>query len=167
MGEGWPTPSNSQFPGFGAALAAWVVELKVHPESGRIVIERLVVGQDAGLMVNPAGVRHQVHGNVIQTLSRTLKERVAFEDGLPVSREWGGYPILRFSELPEIDVMLLERPEAPPLGVGESTSLPGAPAIANALYDATGVRFTRPPFTPEVVRRTLAAARSAPVEAIG
>lgn len=158
---------HSKFPGFGAALAAWVVELKVHPESGRIVIERLVVGQDAGLMVNPAGVRHQVHGNVIQTLSRTLKERVSFEDGLPVSREWGGYPILRFSELPDIDVMLLERPEAPPLGVGESTSLPGAPAIANALYDATGVRFTHPPFTPEVVRRTLAAARSAPVEAIG
>lgn len=158
---------HSQFPGFGAALAAWVVELKVHPESGRIVIERLVVGQDAGLMVNPAGVRHQVHGNVIQTLSRTLKERIAFEDGLPVSREWGGYPILRFSELPEIDVMLLERPEAPPLGVGESTSLPGAPAIANALYDATGVRFTQPPFTPETVRRTLAASRAAPTEAIG
>ncbi|PAU75174.1 xanthine dehydrogenase family protein molybdopterin-binding subunit [Halomonas salipaludis] len=158
---------HSKFPGFGAALAAWVVELKVHPDSGRIVIERLIVGQDAGLMINPAGVRHQVHGNVIQTLSRTLKERVAFEDGLPVSREWGGYPILRFSELPEIDVMLVEHSEAPPLGVGESTSLPGAPAIANALYDATGVRFTRPPFTPEVVRRTLAAARSVSVEAIG
>lgn len=158
---------HSKFPGFGAALAAWVVELKVHAESGRILIERLVVGQDAGLMVNPAGVRHQVHGNVIQTLSRTLKERVAFEDGLPVSREWGGYSILRFSELPEIDVMLLEHPEAPPLGVGESTSLPGAPAIANALYDATGVRFTQPPFTPEVVRRTLAASHAAPTEAVG
>lgn len=158
---------HSQFPGFGAALAAWVVELRVHPESGRIVIERLVVGQDAGLMVNPAGVRHQVHGNVIQTLSRTLKERVSFEDGLPVSREWGGYPILRFSELPEIDVMLLERPEEPPLGVGESTSLPGAPAIANALYDAIGVRFTQPPFTPETVRRALATSRVAPTEAIG
>ena len=157
---------HSKFPGFGAALAAWLVELKVHPESGRIVIERLVVGRDAGLMVNPAGVRHQVHGNVIQTLSRTLKERVAFEDGLPVSREWGGYPILRFSELPAIDVMLLERPEAPPLGVGESTSLPGAPAIANALYDATGVRFFRPPFTSEVVRQTLAAALVT-VEAVG
>lgn len=158
---------HSRFPGFGAALAAWVVELKVHPESGRIVIERLIVGQDAGLMVNPAGVRHQVHGNVIQTLSRTLKERVTFEDGLPVSREWGGYPILRFSELPDIDVMLLDRPESPPLGVGESTSLPGAPAIANALYDALGVRFNRPPFLPEVVRRTLATAQSAQAEAIG
>lgn len=146
---------HSKFPGFGAALAAWAVFLRVHRETGRIVIERLVVGQDAGLMINPAGVRHQVHGNVIQTLSRTLKESVEFEDGLPVSREWGGYPILRFSELPEIDVLLMDRPEKSPLGVGESTSLPGAPAIANALFDATGVRFYRPPFTPEAVRTRL------------
>ncbi|WP_386080666.1 molybdopterin cofactor-binding domain-containing protein [Vreelandella sp. F11] len=146
---------HSKFPGFGAALAAWVIELKVNVKSGRIVIEQLYVGQDAGLMVNPAGVRHQVHGNVIQMLSRTLKERVTFEDGLPTSKEWGGYPILRFSELPPIDVMLLDRPELPPLGVGESASLPGAPAIANALFDATGVRFTHPPFTPETVRDVL------------
>ncbi|MGP9567930.1 molybdopterin cofactor-binding domain-containing protein [Halomonas sp. AOP5-B2-8] len=149
---------HSKFPGFGAALAAWVVELKVNTKSGRIVVERLFVGQDAGLMVNPAGVRHQVHGNVIQMLSRTLKERVTFEDSLPTSREWGGYPVLRFSDLPAIDVMLLDRPELPPLGVGESTSLPGAPAIANALFDATGVRFTHPPFTPDAVRETLKSA---------
>lgn len=146
---------HSRFPGFGAALAAWVVELTVHPKSGRIIITRLTVGQDAGLMINPDGVRHQVHGNVIQTLSRTLKERVSFEDGKPTSSEWGSYPILRFSEIPDIDVMLLDRPDHPPLGVGESTSLPGTPAIANALFDATGVRFLKPPFTPEVVRETL------------
>ncbi|MCP1314978.1 MULTISPECIES: molybdopterin cofactor-binding domain-containing protein [unclassified Halomonas] len=146
---------HSKFPGFGAALAAWVVELKVHGESGRIVIERLWVAQDAGLMVNPAGVRHQVHGNILQTLSRTLKERVEFEAGLPASREWGSYPILRFSELPAIDLLLLDRADQPPLGVGESTSLPGAPAIANALFDALGLRFTRPPFTPDIVRARL------------
>lgn len=151
---------HSKFPGFGAALAAWVIELKVNVKSGRIVVEQLYVGQDAGLMVNPAGVRHQVHGNVIQMLSRTLKERVSFEDGLPTSKEWGGYPILRFSELPPIDVLLLDRPELPPLGVGESASLPGAPAIANALFDATGVRFTHPPFTPDAVRKTLEASLS-------
>ena len=146
---------HSKFPGFGAALAAWVVELKVHPVSGRIIIERLYVGQDAGLMINPDGVRHQVHGNVIQTLSRTLKERVAFEKGLPMNREWGSYPILRFSELPDIQLLMLDRTDQPSLGVGESTSLPGAPAIANALFDATGVRFTHPPFTTETVRRKL------------
>ncbi|WP_447956567.1 molybdopterin cofactor-binding domain-containing protein [Vreelandella sp. EE7] len=143
---------HSKFPGFGAALAAWAVELKVHPESGRIVIERLYVAQDAGLLVNPAGVRHQVQGNILQTLSRTLKERVTFERGVPVNREWGSYPILRFSELPEIQLLMLEQPNQPPLGVGESTSLPGAPAIANALFDAIGVRFTHPPFTAACVR---------------
>lgn len=116
-------------------------------------------------MVNPAGVRHQVHGNVIQMLSRTFKERVTFEDGLPTSREWGGYPILRFSELPPIDVMLLDRPELPPLGVGESASLPGAPAIANALFDATGVRFAHPPFTPGTLRNALKASFPLPMEA--
>ncbi|WP_422103141.1 molybdopterin cofactor-binding domain-containing protein [Vreelandella sp.] len=158
---------HSKFPGFGAALAAWVVELRVNVKSGRIVVEQLYVGQDAGLMVNPAGVRHQVHGNVIQMLSRTLKERVMFEDGLPTSKEWGGYPVLRFSELPPIDVMLLDRQELPPLGVGESTALPGAPAIANALFDATGVRFNKPPFTPETVRDTLSAQAHSPMEAIG
>ena len=157
---------HSKFPGFGAALAAWVVELKVNVKSGRIVVKQLYVGQDAGLMVNPAGVRHQVHGNVIQMLSRTLKERVTFEDGLPTSKEWGGYPILRFSELPPIDVMLLDRPELPPLGVGESASLPGAPAIANALFDATGVRFTHPPFTPDTVRKTLTASLSYSMDAV-
>ncbi|TMU18093.1 xanthine dehydrogenase family protein molybdopterin-binding subunit [Halomonas sp. ATBC28] len=156
---------HSKFPGFGAALAAWVIELKVNVKSGRVVVENLYVGQDAGLMVNPAGVRHQVHGNVIQMLSRTLKERVTFEDGLPTSKEWGGYPILRFSELPPIDVMLLDRPEFPPLGVGESASLPGAPAIANALFDATGVRFTHPPFTPDTIRDALKAALRLPMEA--
>ncbi|MFP1680392.1 molybdopterin cofactor-binding domain-containing protein [Alloalcanivorax sp. C16-2] len=148
---------HSKFPGFGAALAAWVAFLKVHPDSGEIRVQRLVVSQDAGLMINPAGVRHQVHGNIIQMLGRTLKESVPFEDGRPAAREWGGYPLLRFSELPDIDLLLLEPPETPPLGVGESTALPAAPAIANALFDATGVRFRRPPFTADRVRATLAA----------
>ncbi|KAA0020374.1 xanthine dehydrogenase family protein molybdopterin-binding subunit [Salinicola corii] len=148
---------HSKFPGFGAAYAAWAVTLKVHRESGRIRITRIVVGQDAGLMINPAGVRHQVHGNVIQTLSRTLKEQVSFEKGLPISREWGGYSILRFDEVPPIDVLLLDNANGEPLGVGESASLPGAPAIAAALYDATGARFRQPPFTPERVRNILCA----------
>lgn len=152
---------HSKFPGFGASLAAWVVFLQVHPDSGCIRVQRLVVSQDAGLMVNPAGVRHQVHGNIVQMLGRTLKESVPFEDGRPAAREWGGYPLLRFSELPEIDLVLMDAPDQPPLGVGESTSLPAAPAIANALYDATGVRFRRPPFTPERVRATLQAAGGA------
>lgn len=109
-------------------------------------------------MINPDGVRHQIHGNVIQTLSRTLKERVRFTDGLVASKEWGSYPILTFPELPPVDVVLVDRQGEPPLGAGESASLPGAPAISNALFDATGVRFREPPFTPDAVRAALQAA---------
>jgi nicotinate dehydrogenase subunit B len=149
---------HSRFPGFGAAMAAWVIELEVDPATGHIQVQRILVAQDAGLMINPDGVRHQVHGNVIQSLSRSLKEDVSFDQQAVTSLEWGGYPILEFTELPEIEVLLIDRPDEPPLGVGESASLPGPPAIANALFDATGVRFYQTPFTPQRVRAQLAQA---------
>jgi nicotinate dehydrogenase subunit B len=156
---------HSRFPGFGAAWSAWIVDLDVDKVSGEIRIRRVTVGQDTGTVINPDGVRHQIHGNVIQTLSRTLKERVRFTDGLVASREWGSYPILTFPELPPVDVVLVDRQGEPPLGSGESASLPGAAAIANALFDATGVRFRAPPFTPDAVRATLrAVATLAPAE---
>jgi CO/xanthine dehydrogenase Mo-binding subunit len=156
---------HSRFPGFGAAWSAWIVDLEVDTVSGEIRIKRVTVGQDTGTVINPDGVRHQIHGNVIQTLSRTLKERVRFTDGLVASKEWGSYPILTFPELPPVDVVLVDRQGEPPLGAGESASLPGAPAISNALFDATGVRFRSPPFTPDAVRTTLqAAATPAPAE---
>lgn len=146
---------HSRFPGFGAAWSAWVVDLTVDPTTGRIVIDRVTIGQDTGMMVNPDGVRHQMHGNVIQVLSRVLKERVAFDADGVASLEWGGYPILSFDEVPEIDVLLMPRQDEPPLGAGESASVPGPAAVANALFDATGVRFRAPPFTPDTVRAML------------
>jgi len=142
---------HSRFPGFGAAWSAWVVDLAVDAGSGRITIEKVVVGQDTGMMVNPDGVRHQIHGNVVQTLSRVLKEQVRFDAEGVASREWGSYPLLTFPEVPPIEVVLMPRQSEPPLGAGESASLPGAPAIANALFDALGVRLRRPPFVPETV----------------
>jgi CO/xanthine dehydrogenase Mo-binding subunit len=146
---------HSRFPGFGAAWSAWIVDLSVDRVSGEIRIERVTVGQDTGTMINPDGVRHQIHGNVIQVLSRTLKERVRFADGKVASREWASYPILTFDEVPDVDVVLMPRQGEPPLGAGESASVPGPAAIANALFDATGVRFYAPPFTPETVRAVL------------
>lgn len=148
---------HSRFPGFGAAWAAWVVDVAVEAATGRIAVEKLVVGQDTGMMVNPDGVRHQIHGNVVQALSRVLKEQVRFDADGVASREWGSYPLLTFPEIPPIEVVLMPRQEEPPMGAGESASLPGAPAIANALFDAIGVRLRRPPFVPETV---LAALRS-------
>jgi nicotinate dehydrogenase subunit B len=148
---------HSKWPGFGAAWAAWVADVDVNQRTGEVHVKRVVVGHDAGLMINPAGVQHQIHGNVIQTTSRALKERVATEPAknTVASAEWGSYPILNFREVPIIDVMMMPHPDQPPLGAGESSSVPGTAAIANAIFDATGVRFRQPPFTPEVVRAAL------------
>ena len=148
---------HSKFPGFGAAWAAWVADVEVNRATGEVHVSRVVVGHDAGLMINPAGVQHQIHGNVLQTTSRALTESLPLDakTQLPAAREWGSYPILSFREVPVVEVMMMPRPGEPPLGAGESSSVPGTAAIANAIFDATGVRFREPPFTPEVVRAAL------------
>ncbi|MEJ7688739.1 MAG: molybdopterin cofactor-binding domain-containing protein, partial [Variovorax sp.] len=152
---------HSKWPGFGAAWSAWVADVEVNRKTGEVHVRRVVVGHDAGLMVNPAGVEHQIHGNVIQTTSRALKERVRFapqdapDPGVVASREWGSYPIVNFREVPVIEIVHMQRPGEPSMGAGESSSVPGTAAIANAIFDATGVRFRAPPFTPEMVLAAL------------
>jgi nicotinate dehydrogenase subunit B len=140
---------HSKFPGYGAAWSAWITDVTVNKTTGDVSVVRVVAGQDSGLMINPDGVRHQIHGNIIQSTSRALKEEVAFDRIGVASKEWGAYPIITFPEVPDIDVLMLPRQDQPPLGVGESASVPSAAAIANAIFDATGVRFREPPFTPE------------------
>jgi nicotinate dehydrogenase subunit B len=154
---------HSKFPGFGAAWAAWVADVQVNRVTGEVHVARVVVGHDAGLMINPHGVLQQVHGNVLQTTSRALKEQLRIDpvSRTAASREWGSYPILSFREVPTVEVLLMPRPGEPALGVGESASVPGTAAIANAIFDATGVRLRQPPFTPEVVRAALQAAARA------
>ncbi len=150
---------HGSFPGIGAAWSAWAVEVDVDPASGAVRVHKVVVGQDCGLMVNPAGVKHQIHGNIVQAVSRTLKESVSFDRQGVTSLEWGAYPILTFPEIPEIDVVMMLAQDHPPLGVGESTSVPGPAAIANAIFDATGVRLREAPFTPERVKAAIATGR--------
>src|ERR1700682_1892624 len=140
---------HSAFPGYGAAWSAWIADVAVNKATGDVSVTRVVAGQDSGLMINPDGVRHQIHGNVIQSTSRALMEEVSFDRNSVTSREWGAYPIITFPDVPKIDVSLLPRQDQPPLGVGESASVPSAAAIANAIFDATGVRFRELPFTPE------------------
>ena len=140
---------HSKFPGYGAAWSAWIADVAVNKATGDVSVTRVVAGQDSGLMINPDGVRHQIHGNVIQSTSRALMEEVSFDRNSVTSREWGAYPIITFPDIPKIDVLMLPRQDQPPLGVGESASVPSAAAIANAIFDATGVRFREPPFTPE------------------
>ena len=149
---------HSKWPGFGAAWSAWVADVEVHRNTGEVHVKRVVVGHDAGLVVNPKGVEQQVHGNVLQTTSRALLEKVETDakDGRVVSQDWGSYPILNFRQVPVIEVVQMPRPgDDVPLGAGESSSVPGTAAIANAIFDATGIRFRNPPFTPEVVRAAL------------
>jgi nicotinate dehydrogenase subunit B len=148
---------HSKWPGFGAAWAAWVADVEVNRKTGEVHVRRVVVGHDAGTLINPAGVQHQIHGNVVQTTSRALHEQVQLtpQTNTVASLEWGSYPILNFRDVPVIEVVTMARPGEAPLGAGESASVPGTAAIANAIFDATGVRFRQPPFTPDVVRAAL------------
>jgi nicotinate dehydrogenase subunit B len=157
---------HSKFPGYGAAWSAWIADVAVNKATGDVSVTRVVAGQDSGLMINPDGVRHQIHGNVIQSTSRALMEEVSFDRAAVTAREWGAYPIIKFPDVPEIDVLMLPRQDQPPLGVGESASVPSAAAIANAIYDATGVRFRELPFTPERILKGLRGEAIATPEAL-
>ena len=137
---------------FGAAWAAWVADVQVHKTTGELQVKRVVVGHDAGRVINPKGVEQQVHGNVLQTTSRTLLEKVETDtdDGRVVSQDWGSYPILNFRQIPVIEVVQMPRPgDDVPLGAGESSSVPGTAAIANAVFHAVGVRVRQLPMTPD------------------
>ena len=142
---------HGKFPGVPAAWSAWIADVAVNRKTGAVAVTRITVGQDTGMMVNPEGIRHQIHGNVIQSISRVLKEKVDFSATEVESVEWGGYPILTFPELPDIDVLMLPRQDEEPRGAGESASVPSAAAIVNAVYDATGIRFRELPLTPEKI----------------
>ena len=155
---------HSKFPGYGAAWCVWVCDLTVDRQTGEVKIDKLWVGHDCGAMVNPAGVRHQVHGNVVQSCSRVLKEYVTFDARGVTSLDWGTYPILRFEEVPPIDVLLLDMPGEPPKGAGESASVPSAAAVGNALFDATGVRLLEVPFTPARILAALKTGAAAPAQ---
>jgi nicotinate dehydrogenase subunit B len=127
---------------------AVVAEVEVNKTTGQAAVKRVVCAHDCGLMVNPDGVKNQVEGNVIQGVSRAMYEEVIFDpSGGVTSLDWTTYPILHFPDLPELEVILINRPEMQPLGAGEGATIPPAAAIANAIYDAVGVRLREGPFT--------------------
>ncbi len=128
---------------------ATVMEVAVAPETGRILVRRVVCAHDGGLIVNPNALRNQIEGAIVQTLSRALHEEVTFDSGKVTSVDWGTYPILRMDEAPTIEVILLGRPEETLRGGGEAATVPVAAALGNAIFDATGVRLRRAPFTSE------------------
>jgi CO/xanthine dehydrogenase Mo-binding subunit len=141
------------------AYVAAVAEVVVDAASGVTHVRRVIVAHDCGLIVNPDGVRNQIEGNVIQATSRALKEEVRFDATRITSLDWETYPILKFSEVPEIETVLINRPDVTPVGAGEPATVVMAPAIANAIANATGARLRQIPFTPARVRQALAEKR--------
>jgi CO/xanthine dehydrogenase Mo-binding subunit len=135
-----------------AAYAAVIVRLHVDDASAAIALEQIVIAADCGEVVDPSGTSNQLEGGALQSASWTLKEEVTFDDTRVTSVDWDSYPILRFSEVPAMDVVLLDRPGEPFLGVGEAAQGPTAAAIANAVHDAVGLRLRDTPFTPARVR---------------
>jgi CO/xanthine dehydrogenase Mo-binding subunit len=140
-----------------AGYCAVALEVEVSRQSGRIRVLRAVASADSGHIVNPDGVSNQIEGGLIQSLSWTLKEEVQMDDTQVLSQDWGSYPILTFTEVPPVEVVLIDRPGQPFLGTGEASQGPTGAALANAVFDATGVRFRRLPLTPDRVLQGLRA----------
>jgi nicotinate dehydrogenase subunit B len=131
------------------------MEVVMERSSGRLKVERVFCAHDCGQIINPDGVRAQVEGCILQTISRVLMEEVKFDRSRVSSVDWASYPILRFSDAPKIEIDLIDRPTMPPLGAGEAACAAVGAAIANAIYDASGARVRTIPFTSERVKAVL------------
>ena len=138
------------------SYCAVVAEVHVDSGSGIVQVTRVWSAVDAGLSVNPDGVANQIEGGIVQSTSWTLKEAARFDRSGITMRSWADYPILRFTEVPAVEVEVIQRPAERSLGVGEAAQGPAAAAIANAFAAATGRRLRDIPFTTERVRSVLA-----------
>jgi CO/xanthine dehydrogenase Mo-binding subunit len=137
-------------------IVAIVAEVEVDRRSGKIWARKFTVAHDCGQIINPRGLQDCIEGNVIQGISRTLWEETRFDNKSVTSIDWLTYPILDITDMPEaIDFVLIDKPDQPPTGAGEPSIRPVAAAIANAVFDATGVRIRRVPFSPDRVKGLL------------
>ncbi len=132
---------------------AIAMEVAVDRNTGKINVRRIACAHDGGLIVNPDGLRNQIEGSILQTLGRALHEEVKFDRSRVTSVDWASYPILSLPDVPSLDVALIDRPSLPPLGAGEASTAPVAAAVANAVFDATGIRLRRVPLRLEVPLR--------------
>jgi nicotinate dehydrogenase subunit B len=135
-----------------------VAQVEVNRKTGEIAVTRFHVVHDCGQIINPDGLRNQIEGNIIQTVSRTLKEKVTFDRSMVTSLDWGSYPILTFPDIPDVVIELIDRPNEVPWGGGEPSAAIVPAAISNAVFEATGARLRSVPFTPAKVKAALGAA---------
>jgi CO/xanthine dehydrogenase Mo-binding subunit len=139
-----------------AAFSAVAVEIEMSRRNGQVRVVRAVCSADAGQIVNPDGLANQIEGGFIQALSWAMKEQVRHDRTRILSEDWASYPILTFTEVPPVQVVLLDRPGQPFLGSGEACCGQAAAAVANAIFDASGVRIRSLPFTPDRVAEAMA-----------
>ncbi|HWF40258.1 MAG TPA: molybdopterin cofactor-binding domain-containing protein [Candidatus Acidoferrales bacterium] len=139
-------------------VVAAVAEVEVNKSTGAVSVKKVSVAHDCGLVINPDGLKNQIEGNVIQGTSRALMEEVKYDSSGIKNLDWASYPILRYEDIPNVEITLIDRKDMPALGGGEPSIGPIPAAIANAIFDAIGARLREAPFTPE---RVLKAMRSA------
>ena len=140
------------------SYAAVACEVQVHRDTGRIWVKKLVIANDCGLIVNPIGVRAAMEGQIMQGISRALYEEVHFDKNRVTSVDWNSYRIANLDDLPgQVEIVLLNRPDKPIGGAGEPAIVCFPAAIANAVFDATGVRIRRYPLLPSRVKKALTA----------
>ncbi len=128
---------------------ALVAQVEVNKRSGHIRVTDIWCSHDCGQLINPDGARNQIEGGIVQTISRTLIEELQFDRTHITSLDWASYPILRFPEVPRINISLINRPELPSWGAGEMAPTVVPAAISNAVFDAVGLRLRSVPFLPE------------------
>lgn len=134
-----------------------VADVEVNRKTGHIQVTKCYVAHDCGQIINPDGLRNQIEGNVVQTIGRVLYEEIKFDRSTITSRDWATYRTTRFPDVPVIVMDLIDRPTEKPWGAGEPTAAVVPSAIANAVFDATGVRYRSVPFTAEKVMAGLKA----------
>jgi CO/xanthine dehydrogenase Mo-binding subunit len=139
----------------GGTHVATVAEVEVNRHTGAIRVKRLVCVHDCGLIVNPDALRGTIAANLVQSTGRVLKEEVTFDRSNVTSADWKTYPVARWSDVPQVEIVLLNHPEAPSTGAGEPSSRPTAAAINNAIFDATGVRLRQAPLTAAKLKKAL------------
>ncbi|WP_050420563.1 xanthine dehydrogenase family protein molybdopterin-binding subunit [Bradyrhizobium tropiciagri] len=128
-----------------------VAEIEVNRKTGHLAVKRFYIAHDCGQIINPDGLRNQIEGCIVQTVSRTLKEEVSFDRSMVTSLDWASYPILTFPEVPDVVIDLIDRPQEAPWGGGEPACAVVPSAIAGAVFEATGARLRSVPFTPDKV----------------
>jgi CO/xanthine dehydrogenase Mo-binding subunit len=132
------------------------MEVRVDRDSGEIRVPRVLAAVDSGEAVNPDGIRNQIEGGIVQSLSWTTREAVGFDSTHRTSFDWSGYPILRFPNVPgTVEVEVIDQPKQPFLGAGEAAQGPAAAAVANAVAHALGLRLRDMPLSPERIKAAL------------